>query len=234
MGRQPELEKPNTTWIHSHSNWIDFSLEQTRRDSRKNMSLQVQLYQRLSLGLCFAGALNKPHVPALRQQTRTQGWPRHAAIHAAFSILLSAQTRPWSCTEPRAGEYRSGSRSLDPEGWVTAGRLAVWSYQKLPLTKMGIFPVGLCTTLRNISVQKQGHSPHYTLSAFTWRYHVEISKGNQYCYGKSLIQDHIPAVKQQEQLPPLSDFPPECKMEQRAETAHESQNHRIVWAARDL
>lgn len=46
MGRQPELEKPNTTWIHSHSNWINFSLEQTRRDSRKNMSLQVQLYQR--------------------------------------------------------------------------------------------------------------------------------------------------------------------------------------------
>lgn len=47
-----------------------------------------------------------------------------------------------------------------------AVRLAVWSQQKLPLKKMWIFPVGLSTTVRNISVEKWRDSPHYRLSAF--------------------------------------------------------------------
>lgn len=55
----------------------------------------------------------------------------------------------------------------------------VWSHQKLPLKKMGIFPMDL------ISVQKGRDSPHYRLSAF--RSPPEISKGNRCCYGKSPI-----------------------------------------------
>lgn len=152
-------------------------------------------------------------------------------LHPAVCTNTKHKTHPWSSTEPRAGEFSLGSKSLDPEGWVMAGRLAVWSHLKLPSEKMGIFPMGLSTTIRNISVQKQRDFPRYRLAATGY---PEIAKGNQHCYKKSLIQDHIPFAKQQEQFPPLSDFPPECRMEQRAETAHESWNHRTVRAARDL
>lgn len=53
----------------------------------------------------------------------------HSLLHPAVCT-----NTPWSSTEPRAGEFRLGSKSLDPEGRVMAGP------KKLPLKKMGIFP----------------------------------------------------------------------------------------------